>query len=86
MVDSFLRLATLAGALLLGGCSLIPTYERPAAPVPLAYPGASGAPAAEAGPAWAARAPRDRAEVLRRAFVRHLHVSPTEYRERFAAR
>lgn len=24
-------------------------------------------------------------EVLRRAFVRHLHVSPTEYRERFAA-
>lgn len=25
-------------------------------------------------------------EVLRRAFMRHLHVSPTEYRERFASR
>ena len=28
---------------LLGACSLTPTYERPAAPVPTQYPGASGA-------------------------------------------
>jgi multidrug efflux system outer membrane protein len=29
----------LAAAMLLAGCSLIPTYERPAAPVPTTYPG-----------------------------------------------
>ena len=38
----------LAAALLLAGCSLIPTYERPAAPVPTTYP---GDPAQPAGPA-----------------------------------
>ena len=59
MVDSFFRLTTLVGALVLGGCALIPTYERPVAPVPVAYAGTSGtsgtsdAPAAEAGPAAA---------------------------------
>jgi multidrug efflux system outer membrane protein len=38
---SLLRLASGACALtLLGACSLIPAYERPAAPVPTQYPGA----------------------------------------------
>ncbi|OUM04296.1 multidrug transporter [Variovorax sp. JS1663] len=32
-----------AAALALAGCSLIPTYERPAAPVPATYPGAQPA-------------------------------------------
>lgn len=32
-----------AAAMLLAGCSLIPTYERPAAPVPASYPGAQPA-------------------------------------------
>lgn len=41
----------LAAALLLAGCSLIPTYERPAAPVPTTFP---GDPAQPAGPAAAA--------------------------------
>ncbi|WP_431511200.1 efflux transporter outer membrane subunit [Variovorax sp. DAIF25] len=41
----------LAAALLLTGCSLIPTYERPAAPVPTTYP---GDPAQPAGPAASA--------------------------------
>ncbi len=41
---SLLRLTSLASALsLLGACSLIPTYECPAAPVPTQYPGASAA-------------------------------------------
>ena len=41
---SLLRLASCACALsLLGACSLIPTYERPAAPVPTQYPGATEA-------------------------------------------
>ncbi len=35
----------LAAALLLAGCSLIPTYERPAAPVPTTYPGDPAQPA-----------------------------------------
>ena len=36
---NLLRLAPLAGLLLAAGCtSLIPTYERPAAPVPAALP------------------------------------------------
>ena len=39
---SLLRRASAACALsLLGACSLIPSYERPAAPVPAQYPGAS---------------------------------------------
>lgn len=41
----------LAATLLLAGCSLIPTYERPAAPVPTTYP---GDPAQPAGPAASA--------------------------------
>ncbi|WP_225782562.1 efflux transporter outer membrane subunit [Xenophilus sp. Marseille-Q4582] len=41
----------LAAALFLSGCSLIPTYERPAAPVPTTFP---GDPAQPAGPAAAA--------------------------------
>lgn len=32
-----------AAAMLLAGCSLIPTYERPVAPVPASYPGAQPA-------------------------------------------
>jgi multidrug efflux system outer membrane protein len=38
-----LRPAVLALAVLLGGCSMIPTYERPAAPVAPAYPSAGAA-------------------------------------------
>lgn len=43
-----LTLSLVAAALVLGGCAnLAPTYERPAAPVPAAYPGAAAdAPAA----------------------------------------
>ncbi|MET3913284.1 multidrug efflux system outer membrane protein [Variovorax sp. OAS795] len=41
----------LAAAMLLAGCSLIPTYERPAPPVPTTFP---GDPAQPAGPAAAA--------------------------------
>ncbi|MDM0010876.1 efflux transporter outer membrane subunit [Variovorax sp. J22P168] len=33
-----------AAALMLAGCSLIPTYERPAAPVPATFPNAAAAP------------------------------------------
>ncbi len=39
--DFTTRLGPLAAALLLAGCSMIPTYERPAAPVPQAYPQAA---------------------------------------------
>ncbi len=35
-----LRLTVLAAALLAAGCSMMPTYERPAAPVPGAFPNA----------------------------------------------
>jgi len=38
----------LAAAMLLAGCSLIPTYERPAAPVPTTYPGDPAQPAGQA--------------------------------------
>jgi multidrug efflux system outer membrane protein len=38
----------LAAAMLLAGCSLIPTYERPAAPVPTTYPGDPTQPAGQA--------------------------------------
>lgn len=44
--------AGLAGTLLAGGCSFMPTYQRPHAPVPAAYP-ASPAPVAEGGEAAA---------------------------------
>jgi multidrug efflux system outer membrane protein len=46
--------AALAAAMLLAGCSLIPAYERPAAPVPTTYPGdpAQPAGAAAASIAW----------------------------------
>lgn len=37
---SFTRLTALSAAMLLAGCSLIPTYERPAAPVASTFPGA----------------------------------------------
>jgi len=36
--DLTTRLSPLLAALLLAGCSMIPTYERPASPVPPAYP------------------------------------------------
>ena len=52
--DLTTRLSPLVAALLLAGCSMIPTYERPASPVPQAYPlagEASGAPSA-ADTAW----------------------------------
>ncbi|NCT96328.1 MAG: efflux transporter outer membrane subunit [Comamonadaceae bacterium] len=39
--DFTTRLGPLAAALLLAGCSMIPTYERPAAPVPQTYPQAA---------------------------------------------
>lgn len=49
-------LATAATALLLGGCSLMPTYERPAAPVPATYgtsaTDSTSAPQTLAPPAW----------------------------------
>ncbi|WPH20094.1 efflux transporter outer membrane subunit [Variovorax paradoxus] len=41
----------LAAAMLLAGCSLIPTYERPAAPVPTTYPGDPAQPAGQAAAA-----------------------------------
>ncbi|QNP58178.1 efflux transporter outer membrane subunit [Paenacidovorax monticola] len=44
--------ASLAAALLMAGCSFIPTYERPQAPVPAAYATAGTAPA-DAAPAAA---------------------------------
>ena len=40
------RLSALALAALLTGCSFIPTYERPAAPVATQWPGESAAQAA----------------------------------------
>lgn len=39
-------LSTLTAAVLLAGCSFIPHYERPAAPVPPTYPLASASAAA----------------------------------------
>jgi len=48
-------LTLLAAALLLAGCSMIPTYERPAAPVPTTFPqapAATGAGVAAADLAW----------------------------------
>ena len=59
MVDSFFRLTTLVGALVLGGCSLIPTYERPVAPVPANFPNAAAAPAAAGQPTASAVAWQD---------------------------
>jgi outer membrane protein, multidrug efflux system len=44
--------AIVAAALMLGACSLAPTYERAAAPVPAVYPDAGGAQGAAAMPAW----------------------------------
>jgi multidrug efflux system outer membrane protein len=41
----------LAAAMLLAGCSLIPTYERPAAPVPTTFPGDPSQPAGQAAAA-----------------------------------
>jgi outer membrane protein, multidrug efflux system len=52
--DLTTRLSPLVAALLLAGCSMIPTYERPASPVPQAYPlagEASGVPSG-ADTAW----------------------------------
>jgi NodT family efflux transporter outer membrane factor (OMF) lipoprotein len=50
-------LTAVALAALLAGCSFIPTYERPAAPVPAGFPGAGAATAAAGVPvadlAWA---------------------------------
>jgi len=53
MTDSKMKLipTILAAALLASGCSLIPTYERPAPPVPTTFP---GDPAQPAGPNAAA--------------------------------
>eukprot|EP01035_Chromulina_nebulosa_P031668 gene31668-42228_t len=39
--------------MLLAGCSLIPTYERPAAPVPTTFPGDPAQPAGQAAPEFA---------------------------------
>lgn len=43
--DFTIRLSPLVAALLLAGCSMIPTYERPVAPVPQAFPLAADTPA-----------------------------------------
>lgn len=43
-----ITLASVAACAALGGCSLMPTYERPALPVPTAYPAPAPASAAEA--------------------------------------
>jgi len=52
----YLRLTPLAAALLLAGCSLIPTYQRPEAPLPEQWPASAGqadsAATAEAAPDW----------------------------------
>ena len=51
---AFLLITALAGAFLLNGCTMIPTYERPLLPVPDSWP-ASAEAAAEASPeniAW----------------------------------
>lgn len=47
--------AVVVAAALLAGCSMIPDYERPAAPVPAAWPqgGAYGKTASAAAPLWA---------------------------------
>lgn len=45
-------LAILAAAGLAAGCSFIPAYERPAAPVPAAFPGAAASDPSAATPAW----------------------------------
>ena len=47
MTKKFIPTA-LAAAMLLAGCSLIPTYERPAAPVPTTYPGDPSQPPGQA--------------------------------------
>lgn len=43
---------TLAAAALMSACSFIPTYERPQAPVPESFPGASSASTAAQPPQW----------------------------------
>ena len=51
----YLRFTPLAAALLLAGCSLIPTYQRPAAPVPEQWPASTGqevGKVADAAPDW----------------------------------
>ncbi|WGT61750.1 efflux transporter outer membrane subunit [Variovorax paradoxus] len=50
MTKKFIPTA-LAAAMLLAGCSLIPTYERPAAPVPTTFPGDPAQPAGQAAAA-----------------------------------
>jgi NodT family efflux transporter outer membrane factor (OMF) lipoprotein len=54
--DVLTRLSPLVAALVLAGCSMIPTYERPAAPVPASYPSAADTPAqrSAADTAWRA--------------------------------
>ncbi|MBL0944576.1 MAG: efflux transporter outer membrane subunit [Hydrogenophaga sp.] len=42
--DLTVRLSPLVAALVLAGCSMIPTYERPAAPVPSAFPASAQTP------------------------------------------
>ncbi len=50
MPERRLLLPALAGLLAFAGCNMIPTYERPAAPVPAAYPDAGASAAAAANP------------------------------------
>ncbi len=49
---TWISLACAAASAVLGGCSLMPTYERPALPVPAAYPLAASAPANAADIGW----------------------------------
>jgi multidrug efflux system outer membrane protein len=51
MTNKKLIPTALAAAMLLAGCSLIPTYERPAAPVPTTFPGDPAQPAGQAAAA-----------------------------------
>lgn len=46
------NVSLLMAAVWLGGCSLAPTYERPAAPVPVAWPAQADLKAARAMPDW----------------------------------
>lgn len=59
-----IKKTTLVVLLALGGCSLAPTYERPALPVPASWPAPVAAKAAVAMPNWQAYFPDPRLHAL----------------------
>ena len=62
----------LAAALFLSGCSLMPAYERPAAPVPAQWPASAGAAdQAAAAATAAAQAAQERFMVILRQEVNY---------------